>query len=142
MLDLSFRKADSNDSEALVILLAQLGYETDFEKIGSYLESEQREDEIYVAELANDIVGLVSFVCFFYFPTQEKSFRITSLVVSEISRRLGIGRQIIQFVEEEAARRNCVKVELTTSISRENAHRFYDSMGFKKLSYRFAKVLD
>jgi GNAT superfamily N-acetyltransferase len=45
-------------------------------------------------------------------------------------RNRGLGAAMIGWAVEEARRRGCALVELTTDKSREDAHRFYERLGF------------
>lgn len=43
----------------------------------------------------------------------------------------GLGRRLIQWAIDEARRRDCVLIQLTSDASRVDAHRFYERLGFK-----------
>lgn len=45
-------------------------------------------------------------------------------------RSRGLGRALFEWAIEEARRRDCALVQLTTTKSRVDAHRFYESLGF------------
>jgi GNAT superfamily N-acetyltransferase len=45
-------------------------------------------------------------------------------------RGRGLGRQLMTWVIEQATRRGCAMVQLTTDKSRVDAHRFYARLGF------------
>ncbi len=55
---------------------------------------------------------------------------IESVRVSSALRGHGIGRQLVEFAIDEASRRGCRLVQLTTDRSRTDAHRFYERLGF------------
>lgn len=67
--------------------------------------------------------------------------RVTSLVVAEEARGKGIGRALVRAAESRLAERGCTTVEVTSNRSRGDAHRFYESIGYERTSYRFARVL-
>ncbi len=49
-----------------------------------------------------------------------------------ISRRgTGLGRKMMAWAIEECRKRNCGMVQLTTDKSRNDAHRFYEALGFE-----------
>ena len=56
--------------------------------------------------------------------------QIESVRVSSMRRGQGLGRFLFEWAIEEARRRNCVLVQLTTDKARADAHRFYESLGF------------
>ena len=45
-------------------------------------------------------------------------------------RSHGLGAGLFEWTIEEARRRNCALVQLTTDKSRADAHRFYERLGF------------
>ena len=47
-------------------------------------------------------------------------------------RGQGIGAQMIGYAIEEAKRRDCRLVQLTSNAARTDAHRFYERLGFAK----------
>jgi ribosomal protein S18 acetylase RimI-like enzyme len=56
--------------------------------------------------------------------------QIESVRVAAAHRNRGIGRQLISHAIEEARRRGCALVQLTTDKTRLDARRFYESLGF------------
>jgi GNAT superfamily N-acetyltransferase len=53
----------------------------------------------------------------------------------------GLGSTLIKWAVEEARRRGCGLVELTTDASRTGAHRFYDRLGFEQSHLGFKLIL-
>ncbi|PCG83498.1 GNAT family N-acetyltransferase [Streptomyces sp. WZ.A104] len=45
-------------------------------------------------------------------------------------RGSGLGTQLIQWAVDESRRQNCQLVQLTSDATREDAHRFYERLGF------------
>lgn len=56
--------------------------------------------------------------------------QIESVRVAESLRGSGVGSLMIQWAIEEAKRRGCAMVQLSTDKSRVDAHRFYEKLGF------------
>lgn len=71
----------------------------------------------------------------------ESGFNIWGLAVLSGCRRMGIGKRLLQAVENEAAARNCRFIRLNSSEQRTEAHLFYERCGYKytKLQKRFIK---
>jgi len=46
-------------------------------------------------------------------------------------RNRGYGAEMMHWAIEEARRRDCSRVQLTTNKSRKDAHRFYARLGFR-----------
>ena len=67
--------------------------------------------------------------------------RILALVTSRTIRRHGIGRALIATAEEDFAQRGIRRIALNTRLAREDAHKFYESLGYDRNGFRFTKDL-
>jgi GNAT superfamily N-acetyltransferase len=67
--------------------------------------------------------------------------RITALVVDTPLRGQGVGRALVAAAEETLARAGCGLLEITSHARLGDAHAFYERLGYKQTSMRFAKVL-
>jgi GNAT superfamily N-acetyltransferase len=56
--------------------------------------------------------------------------QIEAVRVHEAARNRGVGARMIGWAIEEARRRGCALVQLTTDKRRGDAHRFYERLGF------------
>lgn len=54
-----------------------------------------------------------------------------SVRVASARRSQGLGAQLIEWIIEDARRRGCARVELTSNAARVDARRFYERLGFK-----------
>ena len=66
---------------------------------------------------------------------------IQELIVHETVRDKGIGAQLVSRLEQEAEKRGCVSIEVTTKNFRIDAQRFYEQVGFKRTHENFTKNL-
>ena len=58
-------------------------------------------------------------------------FRITALCVDENERGRGVGKRLIEKIEEICKKKECNYLEVTSGRHRkENAHIFYESVGY------------
>jgi len=57
--------------------------------------------------------------------------QIEAVRVAADQRGNGLGRQLIGWAVDQARERGCVLVQLTTDATRPDAHRFYESLGFR-----------
>ncbi|SMC82162.1 GNAT family N-acetyltransferase [Sporomusa malonica] len=57
---------------------------------------------------------------------------IENVVVSQKSRRLGIGKKLMSYIEDRARERNCYFTMFTSTAKRKEAHAFYESIGYPK----------
>jgi ribosomal protein S18 acetylase RimI-like enzyme len=56
-------------------------------------------------------------------------------------RRRGIGRALIAAAEKDFAQKGITRVALDTRLTREDAHKFYELLGYKRNGWRFVKQL-
>ncbi|MFS8068165.1 MAG: GNAT family N-acetyltransferase [Byssovorax sp.] len=56
--------------------------------------------------------------------------QIENVIVDPAARSLGVGAAMMGWAVDEARRRGCVRVQLTTNKARKRAHRFYERLGF------------
>lgn len=87
---------------------------------------------VYVAEAGQNIVGTFQLTFI-----RQLSYggclvaQVESVFVDESARSLGVGTAMMEFARAEAERRGALRVQLTSNIERERAHRFYERLGFK-----------
>jgi GNAT superfamily N-acetyltransferase len=88
-------------------------------------------NRLYVAEVDGEIVGTLqlTFIPGLDYVGAERML-IEAVQVAQGRRNLGIGKTMITEAIAIARRRGCQRVELTSSASRKDAHRFYERLGF------------
>lgn len=57
---------------------------------------------------------------------------LENVIVSERHRRQGTGRQLVNYMENCARGRNCYYIMLVSLIKRQEAHDFYQSIGYQR----------
>ncbi|MFC5277677.1 GNAT family N-acetyltransferase [Halorubrum rubrum] len=67
---------------------------------------------------------------------------VHDLVTTESRRSEGHGSALLSFLHEWASDRDCETVELESGLWREEAHRFYEEVGYEKYCYSFKYDLD
>lgn len=139
---LSIRRAEEKDSSRISELLKELGYPIDNESIREKIItfSKKETEFILVAERENNVEGVLSFHMIPMFHALGNAGRITSLVVTEKFRGMGIGRRLIEHAEAWAWEKDCKKIEITSGDHRINAHGFYEKNGYKLEDRRFLKT--
>jgi len=137
-----FRVAKRDDLPSIVRLLADddLGsqrehyedpllesYYTAFEQIDNDINH-----ELIVAELDEAVIGTLHLI---YIPSISFQgglrAQVESVRVDKPYQGQGIGSDMMKWTIERAKVRGAHVVQLTTHKSRENAHRFYERLGFK-----------
>jgi PhnO protein len=93
----------------------------------------------YVAESDGTIVGFGSLHIELLLHHAGLAGEIQELVVHETVRSKGIGAELVSRLEEEAEKRGCVSLEVTTRKRWVDAQQFYERVGFKKTHVNFTK---
>lgn len=142
-LEIKIRRAKESDLTEILELLKQLHPK---DKPLTLKESKNifaqltKNNNYYllVAEINNKIVGTLYLVII---PNLTRGARhwaqIENIIVDEKWRRKEIGRKLIEYAVNLAKKNNCYKFFLTSNIKREDAHKFYKSVGFCKHGYSF-----
>jgi GNAT superfamily N-acetyltransferase len=141
-VDLTIRDARLEDSPRIAVLLDQLGYPTEANAVGPRLERLGIVgDRVVVAELDGTVVGLAHLQVTPALERERPAAKLAALVVDDAHRGEGVGRALVEEMEEEARRRGCSVLFLTTAARRKDAHAFYERIGLAETGKRFAKEL-
>jgi GNAT superfamily N-acetyltransferase len=137
------RRARESDLSQLIAMFAAddvggHGDTTDADAYDDYLRAfnmidASQNEQLFVAERDGDVVGTFQ-VLFNRTLTGRGSL---SMIIEAVQTRpdmrgQGIGAQMIGYAIEEAKRRDCRLVQLTSNAARTDAHRFYERLGFAK----------
>ena len=137
-----FRLAKQEDLPSIVRLLSEddLGsqreryedplpatYYTAFDQI-----NRDANHELIVAEVDGQVIGTLHLM---FLPSISFQgglrAQVESVRVDASQRRQGLGREMMKWTIKRAKVRGAHVVQLTTHKSREDAHRFYERLGFK-----------
>jgi ribosomal protein S18 acetylase RimI-like enzyme len=94
-----------------------------------------------VAERQGQVVGIIAVAAIPYLEREGRRGRIVALVVSSACRGQGIGRRLVDAVEEAASELDCVTMEVTSSRSRAESHPFYRNLGYEDGGDRSARYI-
>lgn len=88
-------------------------------------------DKIFVAELDGEIVGYVHANDYdvIYAPHMKN---IMGIAVSSKCRKMGIGKLLLQAVDEWAIKTGAVGIRLVSGATRTDAHSFYYACGYSR----------
>jgi len=138
-----YRLATRNDLPAIVRMLAEddLGaqrerYETPLAQ--PYIEAFEAinrdpNHELIVAEMDGDVIGSLQLMFLPSISYQGGTrAQVESVRVAKKLRGQGVGAQMMEWTLKRARQRGCHLMQLTTHRSREDAHRFYERLGFTK----------
>ncbi len=105
-------------------------------------ETRRRGGEVFVAEVDGEVVGLCQVMVFPHFQnTGGWCCELESVHVRSDRRGQGIGGQLLASAEALAREQGCYRVQLTSRIVREDAHRFYVANGYVASHQGFKKIL-
>ena len=142
-VDLTIRFAEMNDSAALAQLMRELGYETTTSEMQTRMERIAADERYrtFVAVRDGKVCGMIGTLTFLSYEHNDFGGRILALVTMKTMRRHGIGRALIAAAENDLAQRGIRRIALNTRLAREDAHKFYESLGYERNGWRFVKQL-
>ena len=143
-MQILIRDATAADLPALLSLLSQLDVGNDkalppaaargiFERVRNYPGY-----RVYVAEAEGRIVGTFALILIDSIAHGGAPHGLVEdVVVAPDLRGRGVGKQMMRFAMERCRDAGCYKMALSSHVSREKTHRFYESLGFEKHGFSF-----
>jgi N-acetylglutamate synthase-like GNAT family acetyltransferase len=109
----------------------------DYRKVFAEISGNPRR-ELLVAEYDGEVVGTVAL---YIIPNLSHGATpyalVENVVVNHKYRRKGIARKLMEYTIARAKQEGCHRIELCSSKGRREAHRLYQSVGFKAEAYGF-----
>ncbi|WP_353943588.1 GNAT family N-acetyltransferase [Streptomyces sp. HUAS MG91] len=139
MGDLEIRAAAAEDVPAIVAMLADdaLGAQRESpDDLAPYLAAHARltadpNQHLVVAVREDRVVGTLQLTVI---PGLSRKGSTRSIIegvrVHSDERGSGLGTQLINWAVDESRRQDCRLVQLTSDVTRTDAHRFYERLGF------------
>jgi len=142
-VDVTIRHAQPGDAAVLAQLMCELGYETKRTEMETRLKTILCNPayKTFVAIMDGCICGMIGTLTCPSYEHNDPSGRILVLVTLSAARRRGIGRALITTAEKDFAQRGIRRIALDTRLTREDAHNFYESLGYERNGWRFVKQL-
>ncbi|WP_128983722.1 GNAT family N-acetyltransferase [Streptomyces roseicoloratus] len=140
MNDLEIRPARREDLSAIVAMLADdpLGAQRESpDDLGPYTTAFDRLDgdphqHVVVAVRADKVVGTLQLTVI---PGLSRRATIRSIIegvrIHADERGSGLGSRLIEWAVEKSREEGCRLVQLTSDVTRTDAHRFYERLGFQ-----------
>jgi GNAT superfamily N-acetyltransferase len=126
------REMEPADIAACRLLLSQLGYDLNPQEVKRRYEAikENQDHSVFVVEQDGYVVALLHL---YERPAFDKlpEVIVQALVVDQNWRGTGVGKSMMNMAERWAADRRFSSVALTSSVSRSDAHSFYNRIGYK-----------
>lgn len=141
MSETNIRNASSDDLPSIIQLLADDLLAAQREDSGMppntrYLKAwdniaKNKNSEIFVVEDQAKVIGVAQLDYLQHLTYQGgRRAQIEGVRVHKEYRSKGVGKKLFQFLIEKARQSDCHLVQLTTDITRPNALKFYESLGF------------
>ena len=137
--DLTVRLAAASDAEAVAALLTELGYPSNAPSIAARLA--ELDGDVLLAELGGAPVGVAAVARIHVLHDAAPWMRITTLVVGGSHRSAGVGAALVDACESAARAAGCTRIEVTSNVRRDAAHRFYERLGYATESRHLMKRL-
>ncbi|MFJ5708977.1 MULTISPECIES: GNAT family N-acetyltransferase [unclassified Streptomyces] len=150
MSDLEIRPATAEDVPAIVAMLADdpLGAQRESpDDPTPYLAAFARlagdpNQHLVVAVRAGKVVGTLQLTIV---PGLSRRGATRSIIegvrIHSEERGGGLGTVLIEWAVEESRRQGCALVQLTSDVTRTDAHRFYERLGFEASHVGFKRAL-
>lgn len=138
---LTIRPPEADDGSAIAHLFTQLGYPAEGADVTARLLAPDPASVVLLASLADKVVGVLVWHKLAPLHVAPAWGLISALVVDEGARGGGIGALLLAAAEQRAAALGCGQLELSSSLKREGAHRFYLAQGYCERPKRFVKAV-
>jgi ribosomal protein S18 acetylase RimI-like enzyme len=142
-MEIQIRQATIEDVENILNIYAQAldnGKVLPLEKAQElFLQQQQYPDyKVFVAENGTEVVGTFALLVM----ENMAHLGTPSAVVEDVGvlpnhQGKGIGKLMMEFAQNYAKEKGCYKMSLSSNLRREQAHKFYESLGFKKHGFSF-----
>lgn len=150
-LAVQIRPLQPNDLPGVMLLHRELGWNPAFKADGSTLAQRlaslitEESALLLVAEHDQHVVGYVHGEIVTHLLFAGRELLITEVFVRERVRNLGVGKALMNAIEDEAAKRKCFRISVLNSRERESYKRgFYPALGYEERVnvVNFTKRLD
>lgn len=143
MADVVVRDAALSDAAQVAGLITQLGYPTLPDEMAQRLTGLLADPgyATFVAEHDSSIIGVAGGAMARYYEKNGLYARLVVLVVSDKSRGRGVGASLVRAIEHWAVERGTVEILVNSGAHRVDAHRFYESHGYRQTGIRLVKDL-
>src|ERR1043165_3149330 len=117
------REAEEKDTAVLSDLLAQLGYPASADEIVKRILLHKPDGyQLMMGEVDGEPIGFIALHWYDAFHPSQLIGRVVAFCVDEAHRGAGLGSQLLKYAEDLFRSKNCVKVELTSTLKRKESH--------------------
>lgn len=130
---MEIRRYKHSDYNALIKLLGKVyGSKIDQETLEKHYVNSKCDILVAVESDSDSLVGCSFIEIKEDYVRPERIIYVTYVAVDEKFRHKGIGKMLIDKVEQMCCELECSAIELTSANYRTGAHAFYDRLGFTK----------
>jgi len=98
--------------------------------------------ELIVAEEQSEVIGTLMFMIVPNLSHDALPWAVVeNMVVDSRHRRKGVGKLLMDYVRTRAEEAGCYKIQLSSNKKRNEAHKFYESIGYKASAEGFRLYL-
>lgn len=142
-MDIVIREIERKDYQSAAMIWRNvLGYPSITEESLAETYQKMKGDSRYstfVADVNGNVVGLVTTVETIAIDYPNGYIKINGLAVLPEFQHCGIGKMLMERVEQQADMHHISMIGLASGFGRTDAHAFYEHLGYQKLSYWFRK---
>ena len=144
MSEIKIRSACLNDSSPVSGLMSQLGYPTSANDMKQRLEGILPDSNYmtFVAEHRKEVIGIIGIGIYRYYEKNGAYGRLLVLVVDEKRQGQRIGASLVAQAERWLKERGVNSIIVNSGKQRNEAHRFYEQLGYVETGIRFVKSLE
>ena len=139
MNEVTIRTAEIDDAARVAELSGILGYPVDAEAMRQRLERvlASNAKTVFVAEMDDRIVGWTG-AAEMEILVADRYCELEGLVVADGKRGRGVGRRLVEAVEQWARSRGLNQVSLRSNVVRPESHAFYERLGYDRFKTQHA----
>lgn len=142
MADIVITRASVDDSEAIALLVSDLGYPTSDHQMRQRLVAVAGDGdyETLIARHDGIVVGFAGTRVGHLYEADERYGQVMVLAVAVEWQRRGIGRMLMEAAESGLIARRARVLVVTSGNHRTGAHAFYESCGYSFSGRRYEKL--
>ncbi len=144
-MDITIREIESKDYTSVTAIWRDvLGFLSVTDENVAKTYRKMKNDSRYntfVADVDNTVVGFVTTVETLAVDYPNGYMKVNGLAVLPAFQHCGIGKMLMERVEKQASERKISMIGLASGFQRTDAHKFYEHLGYQKLSFWFRKKI-
>ncbi len=96
---------------------------------------------MFVAEAEGRLIGFSTCSTRFLVRYPKQIMQLDELFVVKEFRKHGVGKRLVETIEEKARDLDCFKIYIESGIKHADAHKFYEALGYENGGYYYKKTI-